>query len=540
MSKFNTKTAQTARTYGTSVIQTETAPSGTTHEGALGWKRTPKSELFLLAVSDFAEDTFYETAETRAKRYKDLTAKVAVEDSAWVLQFVTWLRGTANMRSSSLMVALESARALLKAELPGGKDIVNAALQRADEPGEAVAYWHANYGRRIPQPIKRGIAKAARRLYTQDALYAYDTASHSVRFADVIQLTHVAPETPIQSALFKFALDRRYNKDAVPAESLSKASAREELKGVSGDELRRLANAGELTEYLRKAGMRWEALSSVISGGMDAKAWEAVIPVMGYMALIRNLRNFLEAGVSAPVLKGVAARIADPAEVAKSRQLPFRFWSAFKNTSNSTVFSNALEEGLNACLQNVPSLKGRTLVLIDNSGSMGRVMSGKSTVTMSEAAKLFGVALALRAEDAKLVEFGGYGRSRQSSGWGWGGNYTEEIKFKRGDSLLPTMKKFSTPGGGTYIHATLEEHYDKTFDRVIVVSDEQVMHEGSGPYSLVSKNTPVFVWNLGGYGHGSAPSGENIFTAGGLSDGAFGYVGLVESGARGIWPWDQF
>ena len=80
-----------------------------------------------------------------------------------------------------------------------------------------------------------------------------------------------------------------------------------------------MANEGTLTEYLRNSKMTWEALSSLIEGGMDAKAWEAVIPVMGYMALLRNLRNFLDAGVYSDVLDKVAA-VLRPDEVAARKQ----------------------------------------------------------------------------------------------------------------------------------------------------------------------------------------------------------------------------
>ena len=51
---------------------------------------------------------------------------------------------------------------------------------------------------------------------------------------------------------------------------------------------------------------------------------------MGYMALLRNLRNFDQAGVSDAVAAQVAARLADPAQVARSRQLPMRFLSAYR------------------------------------------------------------------------------------------------------------------------------------------------------------------------------------------------------------------
>jgi len=111
MAKFN---VATARPVGGSPI--ETVASGVTHEGGTGYTHSPKSELFLLAVSNFVgEDTFYESAADRDARYARLVADVAVADPAWTAGFLAWLRGEANMRSAPLVGALEAARAMVGA-----------------------------------------------------------------------------------------------------------------------------------------------------------------------------------------------------------------------------------------------------------------------------------------------------------------------------------------------------------------------------------------------------------------------------------------
>lgn len=77
--------------------------------------------------------------------------------------------------------------------------------------------------------------------------------------------------------------------------------------------------------------MTWEALAGRLQGPMDAAAGEAAIPSMGAMALVRNLRNFDEAGVSDEVAAQVAAKISDPAVVAASWQFPFRYLAAYRH-----------------------------------------------------------------------------------------------------------------------------------------------------------------------------------------------------------------
>lgn len=524
MAKYNVRGV---RPKATTYVKTNEVSDTKTFNGGAGFSRDAKSELFLLGVSSFNEDTFYESAGDRQSRLVELVKTVVKEDPEWLVGYTGWLRGTANIRSVAIAIALEGAKAMIDQGVEGSRKLVASVLQRADEPAEAVAYWHSKYGRKLPAPVKRGIADAVKSLYNERSIFKYDSDSKAIRFADVIQLTHPSPKDAKQSVVFKFALDRRYNSKAVAPAELTIATARAEVKGLTGSELRELANKGKLTEYLRKSGMTWEALSSVIQGGMDAKAWEAVIPVMGYMALLRNLRNFINAGVSTKVLDEVANKIANQDEVAKSRQLPFRFWSAYKETSNSNQFKLAIERAFDGTLANVPVLKGKTLILVDMSGSMFCTMSGKSDINRSDAAALFGAALALRAEKADLVVFGSSHKA---------------VSFRKGDSVLELKRKLTTEMGGTNLGRALQASYNG-HDRVIILTDEQYdtwagyssYYDSVDPATIVP-DKPIFIWNLAGY----KPAGTgkpNVYTSGGLSDAAFGFIDMVDRANNADWPW---
>ena len=521
MSKFNTTRTRSAR--GQGFIKSEQTASGTTYEGGAGYARDQKSELFLLGVTNFVgENTFYEDAGDRDERFARLSRAVAVADSDWMLRFVKWLRREANMRSAALVAAIEGAAGLLDAGVPGGRQMVAAALLRADEPGEALAYWHSKYGRSIPKPIKRGIADGAVATYNEYSLGKYDTASKGYRFADVIQLTHPTPVDEKQADLFKFALERRYDSSAQAPASLSILAARKELLSLSGEEVRALANKGALTERLEAAGLTWEALSGAISGGMDAKAWESVIPTMGYMATIRNLRNFLDAGVDRKVLDKVAKDIADPEKVAKSRQLPLRFLSASKAVEHSALFAQPLEDALEASLANVPALKGRTLVLVDRSGSMFHSYSERGTVRYAEQAALFGSALALRGENVDLVEFG---------------TTSQKVPFRKGESVLSMARSKFNSLGGTDTASAVQRHYNG-HDRVVIITDEQTWggFYGGNPTDAVPDSVPVYTWNLAGYSRGHGASKPNRYYFGGLTDASFGLIDLLERGRNGDFP----
>ena len=225
MSKFNTPAA---RPVPSSPVVTQAVSSGRTHEGAPGFARDPRSELFLLAVTNLDGLRFYDRKpeqnalqvtprrqvelarlaprltgipwqETPAEqRMIELVRQVAAQDPAWTAKFIPWLRDSAGMRTASVVAAAETARAFLAAGRPGGRQVVAASLKRADEPGELLAYWISRYGRNVPKPVKRGLADAARQLYSEYTLLKYDTASHGFRFGDVIELSHPDAVAPWQ------------------------------------------------------------------------------------------------------------------------------------------------------------------------------------------------------------------------------------------------------------------------------------------------------------------------------------------------------
>ncbi|MET8959388.1 TROVE domain-containing protein [Streptomyces sp. NPDC004074] len=525
MARFNTRAA---RPQPTSRV-TSTGRVLRTYEGGRGHERDPRSELFLLALSNFvAQRTFYETGADRDDRFAALVRRLAVTDPSWTAGLLGWLRGEGNLRTASVVGAAEYVKARLDAgatEGPANRQVVSRVLQRPDEPGELLAYWTSTYGRNVPKPVKRGLADAVQRLYHGKALLKYDTASRGYRFGDVLNLVHAAPhpDKPWQGELFRYALDRRHNPDtALPPASNAVLTAHRELTAIPVEQRRAVVTAPGGAERLAAAGMTWEALAGWLQGPMDRAAWEAVIPSMGTMALVRNLRNFDEAGVSDEVAAQVAARISDPVEVARSRQFPFRYLAAHRHAP-SLRWSYPLEQALGHSLANVPALPGRTLVLVDRSGSMFYSrLSDRSELTRADAAAVFGTALALRAADADLVEFG---------------TGSNKVGFRKGESVLKVLGRFGDLGG-TDTTGAVRRHCSG-HDRVLIVTDEQYAPGRHGdPTEQVPSHVPVYTWNLAGYRAGHGPSGRgNRHTFGGLTDGAFRMVSLIERGSDGRWPW---
>lgn len=538
----------------TSYVKSRAKPTGTNDLGGDSYRRTLRSELWLLSLAmlDVEQDTWHETGNARVDRYRELVRDLAVCDGQWLAGEIGYLRGTMNMRSAGIVAAAEFVHSRCEAGLHGlSRQVVDVALQRADEPGELLAYWTARYGRRLPKPLKRGIADAVRRLYTERALLKWDSPARAWRFGDVISMVHPKPRgeqlegdptSQWQAAVFAHAINRRHGRDEELPPGVPVLRYRRTLMSLPPAQRRQwlldAAAEGTVAEQLRAAGMTWESVAGWLQGPMDAAAWEAVIPAMGYIACLRNLRNFDDAGVSDTVATQVAHYLTSPQEVAASKVFPFHYLSARKAAGWRWV--TALEFGVRLSLLNVPALSGRSLVLVDRSPSMWeQKMSRKSRMDWADGAALFGAALALRAEHADLAEFGWENRL---------------VDFRAGESIFDLVDRFGRHQG-TDIPSAIRSRFRAGYhDRVVIITDEQTQ-PGRLPYykrgaygmwqremvnvdDVMPTSVPLYMWNFGGYEGGAVPTGTgNRHTFGGLTDEAFKAISLIEGGTAAQWPW---
>ncbi len=500
-------------------VKTQRGITLPTHEDGRGHAPTLETELFLMAATYFAgEDTFYERAEDREDRVVDLVHRVVATNPDFVARLAPYLRDELKIRSASIVLAAE----YVAAGGERGRPVIASVLRRGDEPAELIGYWHSRHSRRLPMAVKRGVADGAVRLYNERAALRYDGVGRGIRMADVIELTHPKPRDAAQSALFAWLLDHRHRDDAVAdPEVLPILAAAEELASVPVD-ARRAVLAERGPGALAEAGVSWERLSGWLPGGMDAEAWESVIPTMGVMALIRNLRNFDERGIGPAAVKTVLARITDADEVAKARLFPYQVWAAYKHAP-SDDWKRALGTSLELTTQNIPALD-RTLVVIDMSGSMQAPVSNRSTMTRVEVASVMGAVTARRSADADVVIFGHTNRA---------------VRFRKGASVLGRVdhlaKMVGVVGHSTFGHQAIARHFDpRKHDRVVLFTDDQMRDAGRVDLSGVPL---IYTVDLAGYRPRSTPAGaRGRYTLAGFSDATFRLLHTLEAGRDADWP----
>jgi hypothetical protein len=230
VSKFNVRDT---RSSAAGPIVTETVATGTTHEGAPGYARDAKSQLFLLAVSNMVgEQTFYEKADQRDERYEQLVGQVAVEDGD----------GACSAPTS-------------RGELLG-------LLDRQVRAGDPEAHQARHRGRGEAGCTTSGACSSTT-----------PTARASASVTSSTWCTRPRTATPGQGDLFQHALDR-----GTPATTRSRAlamlRARKELMAMPG---RRAPQRSRTCPRPRRrhpagpAGMTWEAWPAGFRGRWTAR-----------------------------------------------------------------------------------------------------------------------------------------------------------------------------------------------------------------------------------------------------------------------------
>lgn len=379
-------------------------PTIFTHEGAPAKRIDAEAQLRRSVMSCLLwEREFYEDGEDIATRI----AKAAREVSPPVLANVAIdARRQQNLRHAPLLL-LSVLAEIGKGQRDLVVDTIEAVISRADELTEFLSVHlkrngveRAKLASVLTNPMKIGIARAFAK-FDEYQLAKYDRAT-AVRLRDVVFLCHVRPT----------------------------------------DLTRRLV-ANEL-----KAPNTWEV---ALSGGADKReTFERLLRdgKLGYMALLRNLRNMDAVGVDAALVED-----AIKARKGAHRVLPFRFVAAARAAPR---FEPALDQALCAALDEMPRLPGTTAVLVDVSGSMESRLSNRSDMERIDAA--CALASMINGERLRVFSFS---------------NDVVEVPPRRGMAGVDAIRRSQANWGTALGAAVGAVNTQVQHDRLIVISDEQ-------------------------------------------------------------------
>src|SRR5260221_4396252 len=371
-----------------------------THEGAPAKNISAEQQLRRSVLAYMLWETqFYEDGVAIAGRILELVAKTPAEQ---VAALALEAREKMKLRHAPLLLVREMAR--LKTHRHLVAETLARVVQRADELAEFVAIHWAEGKQPLSAQVKKGLAAAFIK-FDEYALAKYNRAT-PVKLRDVLFLSHAKPVDAAQAELWK-----------------------------------------KLVEGTLASPDTWEV---ALSGGAEKRdAWERLLREnkLGGLALLRNLRNMAEAKVDESLVTDSLARMKT------ERVLPFRFISAARYAPQ---WETDLEKAMLRSLEGNAKLRGKTVLLVDVSGSMDAPLSSRSEMRRNDAA--YGLAVLLReiAEKVSIYSFS---------------DNLVRIPNRSGFALRDAINA-SQPHSGTYLGKAVSQ-IDESYDRLIVLTDEQ-------------------------------------------------------------------
>src|SRR5436853_1786568 len=347
------------------------------------------------------ESQFYEDGVEIAGRIAELVPKVEPER---VAVLAVEAREQMKLRHAPLLLVREMARH--KTHRAPVSETLARVIQRADELAEFVAiYWKDG---RVPLSgqVKKGLAAAFPK-FDEYQLAKYDRGG-PIKLRDVLFLCHAKPRDDAQAGVWKKLIWGRL---------------------ITPD-----------------------TCEVALSSGADKReAWERLLreQKLGALALLRNLRNMREAGVNESLVLSALGSMST------TRVLPFRFLAAARYAPQ---WEEALEQAMLKCVAETEKLPGKSIVLVDVSGSMTAPLSRRSEMQRTDAA--YGLAVLLReiAEKVAVYSF--------SDG-------LEEVPARRGFALRDAIDKSQAHSSTRLGKAVEQLNKKENYDRLIVITDEQ-------------------------------------------------------------------
>lgn len=465
-----------------------------TYEGAKAVEKPLDQEWVNALCSSFLNGGFYETEESQTSRYLRLTRDmVAARGPQFVAKAAIFSRNVLGMRSVSALTAA----ILNEYKFEGKRDFYKGFFRRPDDVAEVFGAVDKLGGKRS-HALVRGACDYLSSL-SEYSLGKYKLSRRTYNMYDLINLTHA------HSAAIK-----KYKNDTLPVPET------------------------------------WETVVSAADAGEKGAAWEYLVEngKLGYMALLRNLRN-IYINVDKPASwwdENVFSRLVDKDMIAKSLVFPYRLYVAYKELESA--LPNDGSGFLAACktclglaflrsIDNLPLLEGDNLLAVDVSGSMRDSISPKSNITLKEVGACYSVMLLLGGGFSDYVKFGTEAEMYA----------TEDFSAVNVFDQIGAMADNDNLGWCTRVNEIWPLVKGKSYDRIFIISDMEVMDDygavskfGSagmtfGEYCESAGKTPkVYTFDLGQYHCEPASFGGNVsyFTA--LSETTLKFISLLESG----------
>lgn len=480
------------------------------HEGAKAYAMTPEMELYTAVVTCALSDKFYESKDGRMDRIATLIRQV---DHEFVAKLAVYARTQMNLRSIPLFLIVELAK------IHNGDSLVKRTIEkcvlRADEIMELLMCYQLRNSDdksikklgKLSRQVQEGLKSAFNR-FDEYQFAKYNRSNLEVKLKDALFLVHPKASSAEQQAIFD--------------------------KIVSGELQTPYTWETQLSELGQKHFDTKEEKAEALKA-----LWEELIDSgrLGYMAILRNLRNILQANVSPFHIEKVASHICDPVKVAKSKQLPFRFLAAYKElmdftSEHTATMLSALEKAVRESVNNLEGFGAETSVLVaaDVSGSMFTTISPKSSVMNYDIGIL--LSMLLKSKCSSVIS-------------GMFGDSWKVLNLPQENILANTVemkRRAGEVGYSTNGYKVIDYLVDNNIrmDKVMMFTDMQMwdstyrdehIQKSWVKYRQMHPEAKLYLFDLQGYGQAPVRLvGNDVTLIAGWSDKVFDVLNAVENG----------
>lgn len=491
MAKYNKKVTPVAAT----VV--------TTHQGGTGFQLKPELELMSLLANGI-NNTFYEKETEQDKRLASLVTEVSKKDPELVAKMLVYTRSVIGQRSVTHRGAVallptitgrEFAKYLFTKRERNGNE--GGLIYRLDDMLEiAACYFALNPGKRLPNSMVKGFKQA---LEAADAytLAKYQGKDKAVSLVDLINLVHPKPVGEMEDVFKKLMKGE-----------LKQFNTVEDKNTKVGQVVAAKVKSGEITKDEAAAELK-AAKNETFTELVGEKT-------IGYLALLRNLRNILENSPTQQLINDTVNAITDEKAIRKSLVFPHQIDLALEVLltelgNKANPFIKALNDAYELAIPNLSELgaTGTTAIVYDQSSSMmSKIHTGlgrHGSTGAIEKAALIAATLA-KGLSADVYAFDASCMNK---------------KYNVNDSVNTIKNMFNKAPGGSTNFSTIFPALSSRYDRIFIISDMQgsdaIGTSISGYKSKFGVDPYIYCVNLCGYNNSMVKPGSKVFQLFGYS-----------------------
>ncbi|MBD9052076.1 MAG: TROVE domain-containing protein, partial [Holdemanella biformis] len=406
MSKFNTKKENN---------------KAVSYEGGSVYNKNLVEDYLNNLFSSFIEDGFYESQQKKMERFLDLTTEVRNQlGNEFLAKTSVFARNELGMRSTSQLIASY----LNDEKFDNKRAYYRNFCHRPDDVAEIFGAIDM-MGQKRSHATVRGCGDYLAKL-NEYQLGKYKMLGKEYNMYDLINITHA----------------KSFNVDSF-------------MKGEI------------------ESPDTWEVKISVAKTDAErAEEWIRLVKEdkLGYLAFISNLNNILNAMSTLEiddrllVEDKIVSKLTDEVSIKKSLVFPYKIYRAYKNMKvHPFTIDEALDKAFRIACGNMEKFEGKSVIMLDISGSMENTISSHSNITIKEVGACYAAALYI-SQDCDFVKFGTNAKLCSYN------------KIDNIFNIISNMCEEDKCGYGTYIGAAFAE-LDKKYDRIFIVSDMQIMKE---------------------------------------------------------------